>query len=231
MTTSGTFNFGLSGAGLAVAAYSRIQVRRTAILPEHMQDAFTETNLMLSKFSNLQPNLWTVDLISVPLIQGQQTYTVDPSTIQILDAYLSFPGAPESDRLIFPISRTEYASFPNKLVQAVPSVFWFDRLINPTITLWQVPDATGTMILNYYRVRQIQDANIVAGEMPELPYRFQDCMVAELAHRLSRIWKPEVENARKTDMQEAWKVATTQDVETDPDLFIVPQIGNYTINQ
>jgi hypothetical protein len=56
-------------------------------------------------------------------------------------------------------------------------------------------------------------------------------MVAELSHRLARIWKPEVETARKTDMQEAWHTAATQDVETDTDLFIVPQLGNYTINQ
>jgi hypothetical protein len=52
--------------------------------------------LMLSKFSNLQPNLWTVDLVSVPLIAGQAVYPVDPSTIQILDAYISFVASPNS---------------------------------------------------------------------------------------------------------------------------------------
>jgi hypothetical protein len=231
MPTSGTFNFSLSNAGLAVAAYSRIQVRRTALLAEHMQDAFTETNLMLSKFSNLQPNLWTVDLVSVPLIAGQQVYDVDPSTIQILDAYISFVGNPDGDRLIFPISRTEFASYPNKMAQSVPSVFWFDRLIDPQITLWQVPDASNAYILNYYRCVQIQDANLSGGEVPQVPYRFLDCMVAELAHRLSRIWKPELEAVRKTDAGEAWKEAATQDVENDDGLFIVPQISNYTTYQ
>jgi hypothetical protein len=230
MATSGTFNFSLSNAGLAVAAYSRIQIRRTAILAEHMQDAFTETNLMLSKFSNLQPNLWTVDLVSVPLIAGQVTYPVDPSTIQILDAYLSFVGNPIGDRLIFPVSRTEYASYPNKTAQGVPSVFWFDRLINPEVTLWEVPDASNAYILNYYRCVQIQDANLSGGETLQVPYRFFDCMVAELSHRLSRIWKPELEAARKQDAADAWHIAAEQDVE-NVGLFIGPDIGPYYYGQ
>lgn len=231
LPTSGTFNFGLTGASLTVAAYSRIQIRRAAILAEHMQDALTEMNLMLSTFDNMQPNLWRVELVSVPLVAGQATYTVDPTTINILDAYLSFPGAPNSDRLIFPISRTEYASFPNKMVQAVPSVFWFDRLNAPTITLWQVPDGILPMVLNYYRVVQIEDLTLSPALSVDAPKRWFDAMVADLAYRLSRIWAPTMEAQRKQDAADAWKKAATQDVETDPDLFIVPQIGNYTINQ
>ena len=181
---------------------------------------------MLSKFSNLQVNLWTVDLVSVPLVQGQATYNVDPSTIQILDAYISFTGSTENDRLIFPVSRTEYASYPNKTAQGTPSVFWYDRLINPTITLWYVPDASSTYTLNYYRCVQVQDANLPAGETPDVPYRWLDCMVAELSYRLSRLWKPELEAVRKADAQEAWAVAATQDVE-NVELTIAPGIDSY----
>jgi hypothetical protein len=224
--SSGTTSFSLSNASIAVAAFSRLQIRRTALLAEHLQDAYTETNLMLSKFSNLQVNLWTVDLVSVPLIQGQATYNVDPSTIQILDAYISFTGSTENDRLIFPVSRTEYASYPNKAATGTPSVFWYDRLINPTITLWYVPDASNTYTLNYYRCVQVQDANLPAGETPDVPYRWLDCMVAELSYRLSRLWKPELEAVRKADAQEAWNVAASQDVE-NVQLTIAPGIDSY----
>lgn len=226
MASSGTTTFSLSNASIAVAAYSRLKIRRPALLAEHMQDAYTEFNLMLSKFSNLQVNLWTVDLVSVPLVQGTATYSVDPSTIQILDAYISQNASTENDRLIFPVSRTEYASYPNKTAQGPPSVFWYDRLISPTITLWYVPDATGTYTLNYYRCVQVQDANLPAGETPNVPYRWLDCMVAELAHRLSRIYATELETARKADAQEAWNIAATQDVE-NTDLYLMPQLGGY----
>lgn len=226
MTSSGTTNFSLSNASIAVAAFSRLQIRRTSLLAEHMSDAYTETNLMLAKYANLQVNLWSVDLVSVPLIQGTATYSVDPSTIQILDAYISFNGSAENDRLIFPVSRTEYASYPNKTAQGTPSVFWYDRLISPTVTLWYVPDATSAYTLNYYRCTQLQDANLPGGETPNVPYRWLDCMVAELAYRLSRNWKPELEAVRKVDAQDAWNIAATQDVE-NVELTIAPGIDSY----
>lgn len=226
MASSGATSFSLSNASLAVAAYSRLQIRRPALLAEHMADAYTEFNLMQSKFANLQVNLWTVDLVSVPLTAGTSTYSVDPSTIQILDAYLSFSGAPLSNRLIFPISRTEYASYSNPTAQGTPSVYWYDRLINPKMTLWLVPDATASYTLNYYRCVQIQDANFPGGETPNIPYRWYDCMVAELAHRLSRIWAPTLESQRKADADEAWKIAATQDVE-NVDMTVAPMLGGY----
>jgi hypothetical protein len=226
VATSGTTNFSLSNASLAVSAYSRIGIRRSALLAEHMQDAATESNLMLSKFSNLPVNLWTVELVSVPLIAGVATYSVDPSTLNVLDAYLSFNGSPLSNRLIFPISRTEYASYSNPGAQGTPSVFWYDKLINPNITLWLVPDQTSQYTLNYYRTRQIQDSNLQGGQTPEVPFRWLDCMVAELAYRLARIWKNELEASRKADAQEAWNLAATEDTE-DVGMTIAPQLGSY----
>lgn len=213
-------------AGIAVAAYSRLGIRRSSLLAEHMADAYTESNLMLSKFANLPVNLWTVELVQVPLIAGTATYNVDASTLNILDAYITFTGDTIGNRLIFPISRTDYASYSNPLSQGTPSVFWYDKLINPTITLWLVPDATSTYTLNYYRTRQIQDTNLTGGQTPEVPYRWLDCMVAELSHRLARIWKPELEAQRKADAQDAWLIASADDVE-DVGLTISPQIGNY----
>lgn len=226
MASSGTYAFNLTNASIAQQAFSRLQIRRSALLAEHMADAFAETNLMLSALSNLSPNLWTVELVSVPLIQGTATYSVDPSIIMILDAYISYNNSTTSDRLIFPISRTEYASYPNKTAQGVPSVFWLDRLIDPSITLWYVPDQTNTYTLNYYACQQIQDANFPNGETPNVPTRWLDYMVAGLAHRLSRIYAPTLEAARKADADEAWKIAATADVE-NVDVSISPGLDAY----
>lgn len=225
MTSSGTTNFQLNNASIAVSAFSRIQVRRTQLLPEHMADAYTEFNLLLSTLNNLPVNLWKVDLVTLPLVQGTATYAVDASTFMILDAYISYTGA-NNDRLIFPISRTEYASYPDKITQQVPTVFWFDRLISPTITLWGVPNSSTDYVLKYYRCIQIQDANTPNGETPDVPYRFLDCLVAGLAHRLARIWKPELETIRKADADEAWRIAATGDVE-NTDLYITPGLEGY----
>ena len=144
MATSGTYTFNPGLGELTLYAYNLIGVRNTAVLQEHMEAARMASNMMLARWSNQGVNLWAVDLISVPLVQGQATYSVDADTVMILDAYMEIDngnGAP-IDRIILPISRTEYASYPNKEQQGFTTTFWFDRLISPTVTLWPVPDGT-----------------------------------------------------------------------------------------
>lgn len=226
MASSNTYDFSLTNAEIVMSAYALLQIRRTALLPEHMIDARTQLNLLLSSWSNLQVNLFNVDLVTVPLLQNQATYSVDPSTIMMLDAYLSFNGAPLSNRLIFPISRTEYASYSNPTSPGVPSVFWYDRLLNPTITLWLVPDQTGSYTLNYYRCYQNQDANLPSGETPAIPYRWLDAIVTGLAARLSKIYAPALEDNREADAQRAWNIAAVQDTE-NVSLTISPGIDGY----
>ena len=221
MATSNTWAFNPSVGNLALSAYSRIQIRRPALLAEHMFDAYQETNFMMSSWSNMAPNLWTVDLVTQTLTASTATYSVDAKTVMILDAYITVSS---QDRLIFPISRTEYSSYPNKTAEGVPSVFWFDRILAPTITLWLVPDDTYT--LSYYRCTQNQDANLQSGETPAVPFRFLDAMVAGLAHRLARIYKPELEQARKQDAAEALALAQTQDTENVA-MSVQPQLQGY----
>lgn len=186
-----------------------------------MIDAYNECNLLLSSWSNMAPNLWTVDLVTQTLTASMATYNVDAKTVMILDAYITVS---DQDRLIFPISRTEYASFPNKTDEGVPSVFWFDRILAPTLTLWLVPDQA--YILSYFRCTQNQDANLQSGETAAVPFRFLDAMIAGLAHRLARIYAPDLEQQRKQDAAEALAIAQTQDVENIP-MTIRPQLQGY----
>jgi hypothetical protein len=227
MTSSGTWNFNLSNAEIVTSAYALCGIRRPALLAEHLIDARIQLNLLFSDWANEQPNLWEVSLVSVPLIQGQAVYSVDNQTIMILDAYISLVNSTTSDRLIFPISRTEYASYPNKTTQGSPTVFWLDRTNpNQTVTLWEVPNQTNFYTLNYYRVTQIQDANLAGGETPDLPYRWLNAVVTGLAAKLAKIYAPQLEDKREADALKAWNRAATQDVE-NVDLVIAPQMDNY----
>ena len=119
MTTSGSYNFNPGMGELVLYAYNQIGIRNTSIVQEHLTTARMAVNMMLASFSNQGVNLWKVDLVTVPLVQGQSTYAVDPSTVVILDAYVTIDngaGAP-IDRIILPVSRTEYSSYPNKRQQ------------------------------------------------------------------------------------------------------------------
>lgn len=228
VVTSGTYSFNPSLGEVVLNAFARIGVRRTEIKQTHLVDARMEANLLLARLSDTSPNLWTVDLQALPLLQGAATYTVPAETVMILDVYIRY-GNPSTDRSIYPISRSEYSTYPEKSQQAFPTVYWFDRLISPTITLWPSPDGNGPYTLYYYRVRQIQDANFSDGTNAlniEIPYLWMDAFSAGLAYRLSRIYAPQLEGQRKMDADEAWKLASAQDVE-NVTLMFTPGLSSY----
>lgn len=224
---SGSYNFAPSAGDLIIGAFQRIRIRPTEILQPHLQQAIIELNLLLVKFSNLQPNLWDVDLQTVPLTQGTATYSVPAETVMITNAYIrTGSGTSTNDRLIFPISQTEYAALPNKTSQGNPTQFWYNRQISPTITLYLVPDGNGPYTLYYYRVRQVQDAIAGSGLNVEVPYLWLDAITAGLSHRLARVFAPDLEDKRKMDAEEAWAIAARQNVENVP-LYIAPGLTSY----
>jgi len=224
MTTSGTYAFNPALGEIVLYAYQNIGVRPTAVLQEHMESARMATNMMLSRWSNQGVNLWCVDLVTVPLVEGQATYAVDGNTVMVLDAYTTTASGP--DRVIMPISRTEYASYPNKAQQGFPTSYWYDRLISPNLTLWPVPDGSSATILKYYRVRQVQDANLQNGENVEIPYRWLEAFADGLTYRLSRIWQPQMAVALKGQADESYQIAAIQDVEDVP-TYISPMLSSY----
>ena len=226
MTTSGTYNFNPSLGELTLYAYNLIGIRNTAVLQEHMTAARMASNLLLANWANRGVNLWAVDLITVPLVQGQATYSVQGNTVVMLDAYIETvtDGIP-TDRIILPVSRTEYASYPNKEQQGFPTVFWFDRLISPEVTLWPVPDGSQTY-LKYYRVRQIQDSNLTSGQTVEIPYLWLDAFASGLAARLAMIWNPQMIQVLKPIADESYQIAADQNVEVAQQ-YISPMTSGY----
>jgi hypothetical protein len=236
MATSGTYTFNPSLGELTLYAFNLCGVRNTALLQEHMESSRMATNMMLARWSNQGVNLWCVDLVTVPLVQGQSVYAVDQSTVMILDAYMAITNTgQEIDRIIMPISRTEYASYPNKAQQGFTTVFWYDRLISsdrstgsagPSVTLWPVPDGQSAQYLKYYRVRQIQDSEFNNGQTAEIPYLWMEAFAYGLAARLAVIWSPDKAITLKAMADESYQIAADQNVETAQQ-YISPQISGY----
>lgn len=214
MASSGTYDFAMANADVTLMAFDRLRIPPAAITQEHMWTARNELNLLLAEWSNKQVNLFKVELFTDVLTQGDEIVSVLPRVVMVLDAYIQTgTGTAAIDRVISPISRTDYAALPNKLIQGYPTSFWFDRLINPNIHLWPVPDGGGPYTLKYYACLQVQDANMGMAETPDIPYLWLDALVAGLSHRLSRRYAPDIEALRKSDAMEAWTIAATQNTE------------------
>ncbi len=227
MATSGTYTYNPGLGEITLYAYNLIGVRNTAVLQEHMEAARMASNMMLSRWSNQGVNLWAVDLQTVTLSAGTATYSVPSDTVVMLDTYMRIDDGVNDpiDRLILPVSRSEYASYPNKEQQGFTTTYWFDRLLSPTVTLWPVPDGSA-QYLKYYRVRRIQDSNLQGGEQVEIPYLWLEAFAYGLAQRLATIWAPDKVAILKPLADEAYMIAAEQNVETAQQ-YISPTLSGY----
>ena len=221
--TSGSFTFQLANGEIMLQAFRRIGKMRTEIDQSMILDARMEMNSMFSSWSNKGPNLWTVDHITLTLAAGVSTYAIDPATIDLLDGYITVAG---NDRVITSISGDEYDSYPNKTAPGVPSVFWFNRLIAPTVTFYLTPDSNGPYTVTFRRFRQSQDANPQSGQTPEIPYRWIDATVWGLAERLAFIYAPDRLQVVGPKAAQAYAEAAAEDTEDAP-LRLMPDMSGF----
>lgn len=226
--SSGTYSFQPSLGETVLYSFGLCGVKRTEILQQHMADARMAANLWLSEKANDQPNLFAVDLQTINLTQGTSSYALPPETVLLLDAYLRTGDGTTSqtDTYLLPISRTEFASFPDKITQGRPTVFWFDRTISPSVTVWQPPDQNGPYQFGYYRVRQMQDAVIPGGVTMDLPYRFFAAFAFGLAEYLAWSYAPDRVSNLAAKASQLWTNASSNDVE-DAGMYIAPMLSTY----
>ena len=144
----------------------------------------------------------------------------------MLDAYYTINnGVTEIDRIMTPISRTEYANYPNKQQEGAPTVYWMDRLLSPTVTIWPAPNGQQAYF-KYYRLRQTQDSTLANGASVEIPWYFLEAYVFGLAMRLAAIWAPDRAPGLKAMADESWGVASRQNIET-ANVYVSPMLNGY----
>jgi hypothetical protein len=223
MAISGTITFNPTMADCTVNAFGRIQIRADQLTAQHLRDARFEANLLCQSWANRGINLWTVDLESFSTVASTASYTATAGTISVLDVYINDD---DQDLILPPVSRSDYASQPDKTVEGRPTMIWVNRQSpTPTLTLWPTPDDVYTV--SYYRIRQIDDVALDSTGNPDVILRFTDAFVAGLSHRMARIWRPELEMQRKGDADQAFAEASSNDVEEGITMYITPAVGSY----
>lgn len=227
-STSGTYDWKLSTSDCVLESFDRIGLRPPAITANHLVSARRSLNLALQTWANRGISLWLVDKITVPLVAGQSVYSVDPKVIEVLDLYYSIPNGDGStiDRLLEPISRTDYASYSMKSLEGTPTTYWFDRLNAPTITLWQPPTQGSPYSITYYYVSRPQDANLGGGEFPNINYRFYEAFSADLAARFAEKYAPALLPEKRMAAKVAWDEAAAEDREVVA-LHLIPRLQGY----
>lgn len=223
---TGTYTFAPGMGSLTLYAFNLAGVRPTALTQEHLQSAYMASNLLCATWSNW-PNLWQIDLQTITLVAGTATYSVDPTTALILDAYAeNSSGTQPIDRIILPISRSEYSSYTNKSQQGAITTYWFDRLLSPNVTFYLVPDGTTDTTVKYYRLIRLQDVALTGDQAPDVPYLFLEAFALGLAYRLADIWTPERADKLKLRADEAYKIAADTNIENAA-IYVGPGMSQY----
>lgn len=234
MATSGTYDFGLTNASIIFEAFDRIGVRPTQMDRHMLNSARVSMNLELLDWSNRGFNFWQTTSGTIPLVANQATYTLPANMVTLTELYYTQVNGGgtgvNQDRTMTAITRQQYSQIVNKLQTGIPTQYWFQMLVTPQLTIWEVPYAGATapnFVLSYYGLMQIQDANTTANETPNIHYRATDALIAGLALRLCEKFGPVPRLAEKKAAADiAWENMVRRDQEPGP-ITVRPEIGRY----
>lgn len=240
--SSGTYTWAPSNYALIMEAFDRAQMPPPMIERHHLISARYSLNSELSDWANQGYALWKITSGTISLVPGTATYAIDQSIETLTEVYytqVNGDGAGQNnDRIMVPLTRTQYAMIPNKQTQGTPVQYWLEMLAVPQVTLWQVPSiGAPNYVVSWFGLQRMQDANLGGGETPDIVYRAYEALTAKMATRLWTKfgWKaagnnPAVfaahRNVLKEEAQTAWDNFQTRDQEIGP-LKIQPAVGGY----
>ena len=120
-----------------------------------------------------------------------------------------------TDRIILPMSRSDYAAIANKFQQGFPTSYWWDRTNPSHLYVWPIPQGTLINGLQYYVQHRPDDAVLDNGTQVDIPYEVYDYFTWALAERLAFIYAPDrvqLIAARKQVSYQKYMSATTENV-------------------
>ena len=204
MTTSGSRDFNLDVAEVIEEAYERCGLEvRTGY---DAKTARRSMNLMFADWANRGLNLWTVKEANFTVTQGTSSYSLASDVVDVLEVVVRRSS---TDFEVQRISRSDYATVPNKTTQGRPSQYYLDRQITPVMYLWSTPE-NSTDQVRYYYVRRIEDADTLVNTT-DMPFRFFPCMVAGSAYYISMKRAPDRIQMLKTVYEEEFQRAADED--------------------
>lgn len=229
-TVSGTSTFNLDLNNLVEEAFERCGAElRTGY---DLRTARRSLNLLTIEWANRGINLWTLEKIEIPLVQGQITYDLPVDTIDLLDHVVrTGTGQNQTDINITRISESTYITIPNKNAQGRPIQVWINRQSGaaypdgllppgvevkyPQINVWPCPEQSNFYTFVAYRLRRIQDAGEGGSHTQDIPFRFLPALVAGLAYYLSLKVPGAFERSQylKAEYEQAYQLAADEDRE------------------
>jgi hypothetical protein len=168
--------------------------------------------------NSLNARAWRIRETDGATLAIQQIYFSQPTTVGV------------GDRTLQGLSYTEWMQITSKMNPGFLSAYFFNAQIQPTITVWPVPNLSSlsnqvtTLLFTAYSYSQ--DVNALF-EGFDIPQRFYDALVAGISARLAMKFAPDRFQLCKAEANETFALATKTDYE-DVTLRFQPDFSCYS---
>jgi hypothetical protein len=173
-------------------------------------------------FSARSLTLWTVEKVQVATVPGIATVTLDPSTVDVLNIYVT-ARLDGNELMLAPVPREAYLGMPRKQTTGQPNIYWPERVLPPVVHLFPTPDNIYKLAI--WRIRVPADIASLS-DSPDAPALWSEALAASLASRLATkfVDDPQKRAELKAEAEAAYRVAITEDRERTP-FTILPDFG------
>lgn len=142
-----------------------------------------------------------------------RSYRVKETGGAILDIQEIYFNNNIIDTVISSISRNEYLQLPQKNITGRPSIYYFDRAITPSISIWPTPSSMYNAIEYSYK-KMMQDVGLYTNTL-EIPPRFYPALVMGLSFKLALKFNSQMAEMLNGEYQNIFNLATMEDSEAN----------------
>lgn len=217
MASTGTYLFDPNLASSADEASERAGLDLQVITGQHIISIRRSAGFMLSSWANRGHRQWTFEQVQHTVAIDEVSFDLPVGTIEVQSAVVRRNGV---DTEIYPISRGDYLILHDKNLIGRPDRYFVDRRRDTDGTnqvqvfFWLAGEnVTDIIIMNVYK--QIADVGNAQNTL-DIPFRFQEAFVSELAARIAQKYKPEKYTELKGLADDEWTLAHDEDRDTAP---------------
>lgn len=228
MAVSGTSTFTLDARQIIDRAMARVGGEE--VTGYDTRSALINLQLLFQDLQMRNVNLWTVELDTQALTQGDVDYTLDADTVDVLEMSVRDTSQTTiTDLPVTRISRADYEAKPDKSAQGLPYQFFLDRQrAAPVLYLYQAPSLT-TYTIRFWKIRRIYDQSSYTDDV-DVPVRWLPTVISGLAYYMGRERRAQlgVEFVRELEREydKDYGVAITEDKDSSP-LRLNPDLSGY----
>ena len=142
MASSGTASFTVTRNDMIESAYRKLRTLKEGDVPNAKQIRYANMalNMLLKNMQSNGLQLWTYQLIAIPMVAGQMVYTIGPvgtdvvttRPLRLFDgSYIrNTQNGVNYDQPLRIISRQEYLQYGDKGSQSIPNSIYYDSKID-----------------------------------------------------------------------------------------------------